>query len=72
LKPTSNNPGASYENGAVESAHGHFKRCLQQALLLRGSHDFESLADYQTFVDGNESTGAQSFSRGVGNIVTTA
>jgi len=52
LKPTRNTPGASHENGGIESPHGHFKRRLKQALLLRGSHDFESLEDYQTFVEG--------------------
>ena len=29
------------ENGSIESAHGHLKRAIQDALLLRGSRDFE-------------------------------
>nr|WP_208022274.1 IS21 family transposase [Aestuariicella hydrocarbonica] len=52
LKPTRNNPGQSHENGAIESPHGHLKRRIRQALLLRGSYDFASLEDYQGFIDG--------------------
>lgn len=51
LSATRNNLGLSHENGAIESPHGHLKRRLKQALLLRGSHDFTSLEDYQAFVD---------------------
>jgi len=50
-RATRNNPGKSHENGAIESPHGHLKRRIEQALLLRGSHDFSSLEDYQTFID---------------------
>ena len=35
LRPTRNNPGISHENGAIESAHGHLKRTIGHALLLR-------------------------------------
>lgn len=38
------------QNGDVESSHGGLKRALQQHLLLRGSRDFDSLADYEAFV----------------------
>jgi hypothetical protein len=51
MEPTRNNTGVAHENGAVESAHGHLKTALDQALLLRGSRDFDSLADYRAFVD---------------------
>jgi transposase InsO family protein len=51
LKPTRNNPGKSHENGAVESPHGHLKRRITQALLLRGHTDFESIEAYQVFID---------------------
>lgn len=51
LKPTRNNPGVSHENGAIEAPHGHLKQRLRQALLLRGSHDFNSLEAYQSFLD---------------------
>ena len=38
------------ENGAVEGRHGHTKRLLRQALILRGSADFASVEDYERFV----------------------
>lgn len=52
LIPTRNNPGKSHENGSVEGPHGHLKRRIAQALALRGSCDFESIAAYQSFIDG--------------------
>lgn len=52
LKGTRNNPGLSHENGAIESPHGHLKRRMTQALLLRGNNDFASLEEYQAFIDG--------------------
>ncbi|WP_231596554.1 IS21 family transposase [Synechococcus sp. CBW1108] len=45
-----NNCGVAHENGRVESPHGHLKRRIEQALLLRSSSDFESLAEYQAFL----------------------
>jgi hypothetical protein len=38
------------ENGDVESSNGGLKRALRQQLLLRGSCDFASEADYEQFV----------------------
>ncbi len=38
------------QNGDVESANGHFKNALDQALRLRGSRDFATEADYDAFV----------------------
>lgn len=38
------------ENGDVESSNGHLKRRLRQRLLLRGSRDFASEADYERFL----------------------
>ncbi len=52
LKGTRNTPGKSHENGAIESAHGHLKRRIEQGLILRGSNDFASLEEYQGFIDG--------------------
>jgi hypothetical protein len=49
LRATRNNRGVSHENGAIECAHGSFKRRLDQALKLRGSSDFASIKDYQAF-----------------------
>lgn len=50
MVPTRNNRGVAHENGSIESRHGHVKRRIEQALLLRGSSDFERLDDYRTFV----------------------
>ena len=52
MTATRNNLGVSHENGSVESPHGHLKRRIEQALLLRGSHDFASVSAYQTFIEG--------------------
>ncbi len=52
LKGSRNNPGKSHENGTIEAAHGHLKRRITQALMLRGSSDFVSLEEYQAFVEG--------------------
>ena len=35
MTPTRNNVGVSHENGSIESPHGHLKRRIKQALLLR-------------------------------------
>ena len=51
MTPTRNNLGVAHENGSIESPHGHLKRALEDALLLRGSRDFEALAVYRRFVD---------------------
>ena len=51
MKATRNNKGKCHENGAIESAHGHLKRRIEQALLLRSSNDFETIEKYQDFID---------------------
>jgi hypothetical protein len=45
------NAGKSNENGGVEKENHLLKRAIEQALLLRGSRDFETEAAYWTFVD---------------------
>ena len=52
MTATRNNRGNGHENGSVESSHGHLKRRIEQALLLRGHTDFESIQAYQMFIDG--------------------
>ena len=47
-----NNPGVSHENGSIESPHGHLKRRIIQAFLLRGSYDFSSIKEYQIWIEG--------------------
>jgi hypothetical protein len=49
---TRNNPGVGHENGSIESPHGHIKRRIKQAFLLRGSYDFTSAAEYQEWLEG--------------------
>jgi transposase len=51
VTPTSNNPGKSNENGKVERSNGLFKRSLENQLALRGSKDFNSIDDYQDFIE---------------------
>ena len=51
MTPTRNNPGVPHENGSIESAHGHLKRALADALLLRASRDFDDLPAWRGFVD---------------------
>lgn len=51
MTATRNNRGVSHENGAVESPHGHIKRRIAQALLLRESADFPSIEDYRQWLD---------------------
>jgi len=51
MTPTRNNRGIAHENGAIESPHGHLKRAIEDALLLRGFRDFAGLDDYRRFVD---------------------
>ena len=38
--------GKANENGDVEQRHHHWKRAVSQSLLLRGSHDFPTIAAY--------------------------
>jgi transcriptional regulator with XRE-family HTH domain len=51
MTATRNNRGQGHENGSVESSHGHMKRRIEQALLLRGNCDFESIEAYEDFID---------------------
>src|SRR3546814_2847923 len=53
MEPTRNNRGVAHENGAIESAHGHPKAAVRDALLMRGSTDFNDLAEYRCFVGEN-------------------
>jgi len=51
MTPSRNNTGVAHENGAIEGPHGHLKRAIQDALLMRGSADFANLAAYRGFID---------------------
>jgi hypothetical protein len=50
VKPQHTNPASPNENGDAEQSHHRFKRAVEQALLLRGSRDFGSLAEYGQFL----------------------
>ena len=56
IKPTTNNPGVSHENGSIEKSHDTLKNAIDQMLMLRGSRDFATQQDYvlflQDIVDG--------------------
>lgn len=43
-------PGKSNENGIVEKGHDLGKKAIEQALIVRGSRDFASEAEYMAFV----------------------
>ena len=50
MQATRNNPGMAHENGTIESQHGHLKRAIAQALVLRGSTAFDSLDAYRDWI----------------------
>lgn len=51
MTPTRNNRGVAHENGGIESAHGHLKAAIRDALLLRGSRSFEDMDAYRHFIE---------------------
>jgi hypothetical protein len=51
MTPTRNNVGIAHENGSIEGPHGHLKRAIEDALLMRASGDFDDLAAYRLFID---------------------
>jgi len=51
MTPTRNNGGLAHENGSIEGPHGHLKRAIEDALLMRGTSDFDDLAAYRRFID---------------------
>jgi hypothetical protein len=50
VEPSKNNAGVSHENGSVEKSHDLLKNALDQALMLRGSRSFSSVAEYEKFI----------------------
>jgi transposase InsO family protein len=51
MEPSRNNTGIAHENGSIESVHGHLKKGIEDALLLRGARDFTDLCAYRRFID---------------------
>ena len=52
VEHTRTNPRSSHENGVVEQGHRRLKNAIDQALVLRGSRDFDSEEEYRDFVRG--------------------
>ncbi len=50
LEGAKTNRASPNENGDVEQRHNRFKKAIDQALMLRGSRDFERRSEYEAFV----------------------
>ena len=50
MQASRNNRGMAHENGAIESAHGHLKREIADALVLRGTTEFADIKAYRAFI----------------------
>ena len=50
LKSTRIEPGEAHQNGVAEKANDLVKSWLEQAMIVRGSRDFATVADYEEFV----------------------
>ena len=50
FRSTRINPGKSHENGVAEQSNFRVKNVLEQALILRGSHNFGSVDEYMNWV----------------------
>ena len=51
MTPRTTKVGEKEQNGDAEASNRVLKRALEQALLLRGSRDFESVDAWQAFID---------------------
>jgi hypothetical protein len=49
LKSTRIEPGEAHQNGGVEQRHHRTKSAIAQALIIRGSRDFDSIEEYEAF-----------------------
>lgn len=52
MKSTRTSPGKGNENGGVEQRHRRTKSSIAQALVLRGSKDFDNQEEYLAFARG--------------------
>lgn len=50
LRASHTNAGRGHENGDVEQSHYRFKKAVAQELILRGSRDFATRAEYEEFL----------------------
>ena len=44
------NPASPHENGDVEKSNGLFKKAVDQALIIRGGRDFDTIEQYRQFL----------------------
>ncbi|KKM02917.1 hypothetical protein LCGC14_1779620 [marine sediment metagenome] len=44
------NPASPHENGDVERSNGLFKKAVDQSLIIRGSRDFDTIEEYEKFL----------------------
>lgn len=51
MRPTMIQADKANENGDIEQRHYRFKKALDQALMLRGSRDFETREEYEKFLE---------------------
>lgn len=51
VEPERTNPARANENGDVEQSHYRIKKAISQALMLRGSRDFNSRQEYEQFLN---------------------
>ena len=52
MQPRTIQVGSPEQNGDIETSNGGLKRALRQHLLMRGSRDFDTLEEYEQFVEG--------------------
>ncbi len=50
MRSTRIRPRKSHENGVAEKSHHTLKTALEQALLIRGSREFEAVSSYEAFL----------------------
>jgi len=50
IRPSKNQPGQAHENGDIEQAHYRLKKAIDQAFMLRGGRDFDSIDSYWIFL----------------------
>ena len=50
FKSSKTNPASPHENGDVERSNGLFKNAVDQSLIIRGSRDFDSVEEYEKFL----------------------
>jgi hypothetical protein len=55
VRPLHTNPASPHENGDAEQSHHRFKRAVEQAVMLRGSRDFVSVACSYSGTRGGDS-----------------